>query len=299
MNSCIFEGKVLHARKKPVEHSFWFNTCFFYLDLDELDDVFSGHPFYSTQSWSVARFLFRDHMAHAPTISNRHEFRNEILNVLATENITEPIGKIGLLTQLRYFGFVMNPVNFYYCFSESDQRVVAIIAEVNNTPWGEQHLYVLPQTHQADGDQLEATNVDKCFHVSPFLPVDMTYDFHFTSRSNDLETDGGTDGLGINIANFQDGERMVNVSMKLKRAEITFQSLSALLVRYPLYSWKVFAAIYWQALRLYWKKVPFFPHPKKTCVVNSDSQPDQNTENKLPSLDTTSIDANDSLLVNQ
>ena len=66
----------------------------------------------------------------------------------------------------------MNPVSFYYCFDvETNRRVETVVAEVNNTPWGERHCYVL------DPDQFddERRTLSKEFHVSPFLPMDMEY----------------------------------------------------------------------------------------------------------------------------
>ncbi len=54
-----------------------------------------------------------------------------------------PSGPVRLLTGLRYFGHSFNPVSFYYCFDEGGKRVDAVVAEVENIPWGERHPYVL------------------------------------------------------------------------------------------------------------------------------------------------------------
>ena len=50
-----------------------------------------------------------------------------------------PLGPIRLLTHLRYLGYCMNPVSFYYCFDCEGERVTPVGAEVYNTPWGEQY----------------------------------------------------------------------------------------------------------------------------------------------------------------
>ena len=48
-----------------------------------------------------------------------------------------------LLTTPRTLGRSFNPVSFYYCFDPAGETVLAIVAEVTNTPWGERHAYVM------------------------------------------------------------------------------------------------------------------------------------------------------------
>ena len=105
-------------------------------------------------------------------------------------------------------------------------------------------------------------------HVSPFMEMDMHYDMKFTI-SGDMETNSIPANealptrLGVKITNFQQGVKIFDVAMSLKSKPITPTSLWLTLFKYPLISWKVFAGIYWQAARLYWKKVPFVAHPGK------------------------------------
>ena len=263
MKSRLFEGRVLHARKRPAKHQFWFRTFFFYLDLEELDHVFSLTRLVSKSRFSPARFRFEDHLTHLPAARSSREFREQVISILKTRGIEESLGPIRLLTQLSYFGFVMNPVNFYFCFDESGESLVAVVAEVNNTPWGEQHLYVLPQnssihtapsTKNESKHRLTANNVTKEFHVSPFMSMNMTYQFDI--RLND-------ESLAIAIRNFEDETPMLSVAMRLNPKPITGNALRLSLLRYPLYSFRVFAGIYWQALVLFLKKVPFYSHPSK------------------------------------
>ena len=89
-----------------------------------------------------------------------------------------PAGPIRLLTHFRYLGFQMNPVSLYYCFDRGGERLEAIVAEVNNTPWNERHCYALDLRGQAGCERLEATN-SKEFHVSPFLSREMEYHWRF------------------------------------------------------------------------------------------------------------------------
>ena len=94
-----------------------------------------------------------------------------------------PAGPIRVLTHLRYFGYVFNPVSFYYCFEPDGKNIVAIVAEVNNTPWGERHCYVLNARSRANPEEswrwylCFGFQAAKAMHVSPFMPMDMRYDW--------------------------------------------------------------------------------------------------------------------------
>ena len=55
----------------------------------------------------------------------------------------------------------------------------------------------------------------------------------------------------------------VDATLALERIEITGASLARTLAGFPLMPLRVSAAIYWQALRLWLKRVPFHVHPSK------------------------------------
>ena len=114
-------------------------------------------------------------------------------------------GPVRLLTHPRHFGYGFNPVNFYYCFDATDQAPrVAIVAEINNTPWGERHCYVLPQSaNRGTPDRLQF-EFDKDFHVSPFMPMDMEYDWRFTRPD---------DALAVHMENRRDGRKVFDATL--------------------------------------------------------------------------------------
>ena len=225
MKSCIYEGQVRHGRRKPVEHAFRYRVFMMYLDLDELEDVFRGRWFWSTRRRALARFRRSDHLGD-PSGS----LKEAVLDLVERETDSRPEGPVRLLTNLSYFGFCFNPVSFYYCFAGDGETLETIVAEVNNTPWGERDTYVLP---------LEP--------LPPPLPADQNVTFVLK----------GTGDLYI------DGERVFTASLKLRRRAITTRSLARVLLVYPFMTFKVLGGIYWQAMRLWWKRTPFYGHPAR------------------------------------
>ncbi len=176
------------------------------------------------------------------------------------ETGVRPSGPIRLLTHLRYFGYCFNPVSFYYCYGESHDRVEAIVAEVNNTPWGERHCYVLQNEGSTDRRHFRSAR-RKEFHVSPFMPMDMDYAWHFRLPG---------ERLAVHMQNVRDGVRVFDATLTLKRYPISPGTLASTLARFPFLTVAVIARIYWQAFRLWLKGTPVYPHPNKVTPTTTD-----------------------------
>lgn len=246
MNSAIYEGVVRHRRFSPVPHSFTYRLFMMYLDLEELPTLFDGRWLWSVERRNVASFRRTDH-AGDPGVPLDQSIRQ----LVETQTGSRPTGPIRLLTHLRYFGYVFNPVSFYFCCDRSG-AVDTIVAEITNTPWGERHCYVLGQPdHRAVGRK-KRFRLDKVFHISPFIGMDVAYDWRFTEP---------TSRLAIHMENLRESRPFFDATMRLKRREITSSALARVLVRYPLMTAKVIGAIHWQALKLWSKGVPFHAHP--------------------------------------
>jgi DUF1365 family protein len=248
MHSALYCGWVRHRRFAPRAHAFRYRLFLVYLDLAELDTVFRGRWLWSTRRAALARFHRADHLGDA-----RVPLDQAVRDLVERETGARPAGPIRLLTHLRYFGYCFNPVSFYYCFDAAGLRVETIVAEVNNTPWGERHCYVLDESRNVHTQPYKRYRFDKAFHVSPFMPLDLAYDWRFGTPD---------ERIGVHMA-LHRGAKVFDATMHLERTAITGPQLARVLIEFPLMTAKVVAAIYWQALRLWLKRVPFHAHPKK------------------------------------
>jgi DUF1365 family protein len=251
MESCIYEGRVWHRRTAPPQHAFGMPLFMMYLDLEELPRLFEGRWLWSARRPALARFRREDYLG--PT--------SVPLDVAVRDRMEErtghrPAGPIRLLTHLRYFGFVFNPVSLYYCFDPGGRRLEGVVAEVTNTPWRERHAYVLETGDEADAPLYRLEN-RKDFHVSPFLGMDATY--RWLLRAPD-------ERLDLQIESRGRMGRLFEASLQLRRREIDAFSLARCLAVYPWMTLQVVAGIYWQATRLRSKNAHWHPHPLRDTV---------------------------------
>lgn len=259
MHSCIYEGNIRHRRFSPMTHEFSYQHYLMYLDLAELPALIEK-KIVSQKKWAPVSFQRSDYLGNP-----EKKLDEAVRDTVESYTGNRPQGPIRLLTNLRYWGFIFNPVSFYYCFDADGFELETIVLEVSNTPWKERHLYVLGKPfNQAQGRHHLRFRYHKNFHVSPFMGMDMEYENYFTKPDKKLV---------VHMENFQKSEKIFDATMVLKYRELSKSSLISVLCNYPLMTVKVVTAIHWQALKLWRKRAPYYEHPKcKNVSITSEGQ---------------------------
>lgn len=256
-HSAIYEGSVGHRRFVPKGHSFHYRVFMVYMDLQKLDQIFSKSRWWSHKYFGLAWFRRKDFFDGKD---------DKPLYAVVQNKVKEKTGKvlqgpIKILTNLRYFGFIMNPITCYYCFDRTGDKLEAIVAEVTNTPWRQRCHYVIDVAADHCADDPIQHFFNKEMHVSPFQPMDLFYGWQ-----SDLP--GATLAIHLNvfkknndsIAQHSENIPIFDASLRLNRHPMTQKTMDSFLFRYPWMTLKVCGGIYWQALKLWFKKIPYYSH---------------------------------------
>ena len=236
MNSRLYDCRVHHSRSRPKKHAFSYRLFMFYIDLDEQATLSRHFNLIGAGGWAPYQLRTSDHYdAGKPTI------KENILAYLQSQGCqTKAIGRIHLLTHLRAFGHVFNPVSFYFVDDTQGDPLYAI-AEVDNT-FNEQKLFLIKG---ATGERFRQSD-QKEFYVSPFSDLDTTFNFNLQRPDARLK-------IGINQS-YEPGERPYFTSSLVGESRrISDAALSLYTLRFPAITIGILFAIHWQALLLWLK----------------------------------------------
>ena len=251
VRALIGRGEVRHTRLRPVRRAFRYPTWFLLLPMRTLRT--QPDPVLARNRAGVVSFHDRDHGDGGADALVWFE------RLLADEGITDADGEVWLHTYPRVLGYAFKPVSFWYAH-RADGSLRAIVAEVNNT-FGERHCYLLTGTATAPLGWGRELRADKVFHVSPFCAIEGGYRFRFMRTADRtvarIDHDDAT------------GQPLLQTSVSGQLAPLTRRALHQAWLGSPLLTLGVMARIHWQALQLWWQRVPFFRKPVPPAALVS------------------------------
>ncbi len=238
LESAIYRGKVFHQRVVPKFHAFSYDIFLYWLKLSELNHIASSVKHFSMTSERrvLVNFKRNDYLGDP-----EQSLEQAVLSRMSDLHGSELHGDIFLLGQVRTFGLYFSPVNFYYL--RNPQGVYThLLAEVSNTPWNQRHHYLVDLSEQKDSA--------KAFHVSPFNPIDMTYHWRISQPNENLR---------LQLICSKE-KKHFEASIDMQRIALNSKTLKQTLLSIPSMTIKTVFGIYWQALKLFVKRVPIYTH---------------------------------------
>ncbi|QYK48606.1 MAG: DUF1365 domain-containing protein [Phycisphaeraceae bacterium] len=284
-----------HRRFAPLVRTFTFPLYMLWLDLDEIEETMATGRLWGTdrrrRALALGRFKRSDYLGDAAK-----DLKQEVLTRVEDALGFRPNGPVRLLTHARQYGYAFNPVSFYYCFEHNQttgtETLTSIVAEITNTPWKQRHAHVLDCRARAGAANAPPLcerrrplrfKFDKVFHVSPFMPMGLAYDWAF---SMPCSHEGSRLGIHMTLRETTHGEsvqgmgthgtpdrRVFDATLRLDRREIGPWTLDGMLLRFPLMTARVTLSIHLHALRLWLRRVPVFRHPGRRIASNHTHVP--------------------------
>lgn len=251
--SGVYQGKVTHSRLGEKRHCFTYAISLFGFDIDDIDKMSHVSRLFGQKWFNLIRFRQQDYLKNKLYSPQGEPFslRQRIEKTVVQLGGDWDGGKVFMLSQCRCLGLYFSPINFYYCYN-LDGNCKYMLAEVSNTPWNQRHYYLVPmQTEKTKSNRHITT---KAFHVSPFMDLAMKYRWHLPEPQSEVH-------VAIDNINLQ-GKKVFAVNMTLhKKPENAFTLLKSWF-SLPLGVIKVVSLIYWQALQLFAKRIPFIAYQK-------------------------------------
>lgn len=243
----ILHAKVFHKRFFPRVNQFSYKLYYLVFPISKISEL-SRNFIFRVNKHGLMSFFEKDHF---PT----HNFSEWIKNLLLENQLKFEVGEVVLIAMPRVFGYVFNPVSFWFCF-DKESNLKAVLAEVRNT-FGESHNYLCYNSDKSKIKQSDVICVEKMFHVSPFIERNGFYKFKFLFEEKSKK-------IGVWIDHYDsEGKKLLATSILGKTTIYNTKNLFKCLIFYPLVTIKTILMIHWQALKIFSKGIKYIPLPRQ------------------------------------
>lgn len=230
--SALYVGEVVHRRVHGIDHALRYRLYMLLLDIDAAEARIRPLRWLTKGRFGLMSFSPRDHGDRSDT-----PLRAQIETHLAASGIDLNGGPIQLLTMPRILGYGFNPLSVYFCH-HADGTLAALIYEVTNT-FQERHSYLVALPSELAPGPIRQTT-EKTFFVSPFMDMDLTYDFTVRQPG---------EAVSVVVAVRRGDQPILTASFAGQRRPLTDRELLQAWLTHPLLTWKVMWGIHWEAAK--------------------------------------------------
>ncbi len=230
--STLYVGEVTHRRTHGIDHALRYRLYMLLLDIDAAETCIRPLFWLTNGRFGLMSFSPRDHGDRSTT-----PLRQQIETHLAASGIDLKGGRIQLLTMPRILGYGFNPLSVYFCH-RADGSLAALLYEVTNT-FHERHSYLVALPSQPDPGPVRQTT-EKTFFVSPFMDMDLTYDFTVRPPG---------EAVSVVVAVRKGDQPILTASFAGQRRSLTDAELFRAWITHPLLTFKVMWGIHWEAAK--------------------------------------------------
>lgn len=246
MHHHLLVGKVVHTRFAVKKHSFTYKVFYLYLSYFTIKNIKA--KLFSFNKFNLFSFYNKNHGYYKKNATEDSviTWLNDIKHKIDTHNIIN-LQLTKVVTMPYILGFNFNPVNIWFLYGNNN-TLVAMVYQVNNT-FGTHHTYVCYKQNLQPITNKDTLTAKKVLHVSPFFTTQGEYKFKINFVKNKLY---------IYIDYYINNAPQIKTLLFGQTIPLNSKNILLYFLKYPLGFLRSLFLIHYQAIKLFFKRIPFF-----------------------------------------